>query len=161
MAERKMSDFDKLTKIARNNILTSDDPEKAEDGTNGNTTELWHVANDVRRLIQGCYEFGLNPLPHLRHYFPAFDWTYWGMHDGKNHDPTIHGFDRGFSAHVTAYDYTWVSDENGEWANGVVSARERNRSTPRKIFFNSDTGVMPKPREEFIAAGIKIIEIDD
>lgn len=159
MANRTMSDFDRHTKIARNDVLRADDPENATSTANGNETSLWHVAKDVRALIQGCYEFGLNPLPHLRRYFPNFFWKYWGIHDGKERDVTSDTFDQKFIAHVTSQDYTWFSDAGGDWSCGVVSARERNGKEPRKILFESDGGIMPKPREAFTAAGMKIIKI--
>lgn len=154
-----MSDFDRHTKIARNEVLRAHAPEHVISTANGNETELWNVANDVRAFIQSCYEFGLNPLPHLRRYFPNFRWKYWGIHDGKERDVTSDTFDQKFIAYVTSQDYSWFSDVGGDWSYGLVSAREHNGKELRKILFESDGGVSSKHREAFTAAGMKIIKI--
>jgi len=44
-------------------------------GHGGNHTRAG-VMDEIQKLLDSCYEFGINPLPQLRKCFPVFNWHY-------------------------------------------------------------------------------------
>ncbi|MEI6490495.1 MAG: hypothetical protein WCO16_01890 [bacterium] len=50
--------------------------EVGEANQDGSFTTRKDVAESIAKMLDSCFEFGLNPLPRLRKLFPRFNWEY-------------------------------------------------------------------------------------
>jgi hypothetical protein len=116
---------DVVARTLRNQVLNDADPMCFfECRENGREEHLGFVMTDAGQFIEHCYDMDYNPLPHLRSYFPGFEWAY--------HIPSNTAE---LGKIVVAIDYVW-SVSPVEWSFGIVTAlRKRMDGPPRMICF--------------------------
>ncbi len=107
----RMSKEDRVCKELRNKVLMEGNPGTQLFGKGGQEQHLGLVINDIQRLLDGCFDFNLNPLSHLRKYFPDFDWKGWRPQT-----------EREVATIASDSDYIWVTNSNSDWSTGIVTA---------------------------------------
>lgn len=122
---------------------------------------LGSTLTETADFIAHCYDFSLNPLAHLRRYYPKFQWKFVSINSGQELAPTI-----------VTFDYVWPKNYLGWELFGIVGAVavSSNRQGPRKrICFcpsvPSVNGFVPDinfwPIETLRAKGIRVFATNE
>lgn len=121
----KDADFDPI-RIARNAVLKMKDPLGSlpvKTKLYSDDATLSDVLYAVVEYIYHCLDFGDNPLPHLRRYFPDFDWAF--------HKPsTVEEVAR------VGKDVDYIlAGLYSDWGEGLFTATRKNAKEKKKICF--------------------------
>jgi hypothetical protein len=117
-----------LYRVARNEVLKSDNPEIWID-RDGLEESLGYTMNAVHKYIMECFNMDDNPLRFLRRYFPDFKWEFCENDRMEKLLPKIR----------TA-DYVWVTGPDLFFSEGIITATQIGRTIPRILCYKPEKG---------------------
>lgn len=117
----------KARQEAKKAVLLSEDPFfEPED-------EMEHLGNTMKAVhdfINASLEMDMNPLPHLRKYFPGFKWEFFRGEKKDRFVPSI-------GEKVRCADYIWHTYNTLRDTGEIFIARQIGRNNPRMLFYVS------------------------
>ncbi len=123
--ERRLKEA-KICREMRNEVLLNDESDMWIH-RDGEEMSLGMAMDDVHEYIYASLNMDDNPLRHLRHHFPGFNWKFYeGVSRGK------------LSSILRTADYIWIPglfiDEE------IIVAQQIGRAIPRVLCYLSKTG---------------------
>jgi hypothetical protein len=105
---------------------------------------------DIGLYIQWCHEFSCPPLPHLRKYFPDFEWKFHEVETATQ-----------VARIIEKVDYAILEGNGSDWSMGFYTATQKDNRGKKKICFCFDGLMMYTwPFKELVAVDATVLIVD-
>ena len=131
LVPKSASRFQEKIRRDRQKILSRDNISDVSDECDCDIN-LEDLVDEIGQLVRSCFEFDINPLTHLRRYFPEFAWVFKEFEEMDE-----------FLAHASNQDYNWVAFDGGEWTEVVSARRVNTADEPFRYCVCREAGIHP------------------
>lgn len=88
----------------------------------GHEEDLALTLEDIQAFIEHSYDFGMNPLPHLRDYFPGISFGFYEIRNSQQ-----------LQRIAMRSDYVLLKESQCDWSLGVIALEIEASKEPKRL----------------------------